>query len=140
MTRVYHRYENWEDYLDGMWRLLPKPEEDAMLKAAIDFTGDAKLYGSFMRRVVREWPISCEHNLTNEGMNRLAWIGHSACSMALRCPEYITRRAWGFLSQDQRDQANAEARAALDEWRLRYLSNGRQMLLPFMEFSYVVSG
>jgi hypothetical protein len=129
MTRVYHRYEKWEDFEAGMWRLVPRHEGDDLLAKAVEFTGDADLYGSYMMRVVREWPISCEHNLTNEGMNRLAWIGHSACAMAFRCPEYITRKAWGMLSDDQRNRANGVAATALASWLHRYLGDPRQMLL-----------
>lgn len=91
-------------------------DRKAMLERAIAFTGDHKLYGSYMRRVVSEWPNSCANALTDIGMNRKAWIGHAACAMALGCPEDITRKAWGFLSDEQRVLANAEAAAAIQSW------------------------
>ena len=31
-----------------------------------------------MMRVISEWKYSCEHNLTNESLNRIAYIGQAA--------------------------------------------------------------
>lgn len=131
MKRIYHPYWKWEDYLDGMWRVVPKPEDDLLFPKAVEFTGNAELYGSFMLRVAQEWPIACEQNLTNEGMNRLAWIGHAACSMAIHCPEYITRRAWSSLKQRQRDDANAKAQYAVEMWLHSFRMNRDQYAITF---------
>ena len=131
MTRIYHHYLKWEDFQAGMWRTIPASEHEAMLAKAIEFTGNAELYGSFMMRVVAEWPISCEQNLTNEGMNRKAWVGHAATSMAINCPEYITREAWGHLTDQQRDEANAKAQEAIDTWVEQHKAKSDQYALQF---------
>ena len=129
LKRIYHPYWNWEDVQDGMWRTVPKPEEEALLAAAVEFTGDAALYGSYMLRVIVEWPIACEQNLSNEAMNRLAWVGHAACSLAIKCHEYITRRAWGMLTDQQREDANEQARIAVDTWVFAHRSHPGQYTL-----------
>lgn len=116
MKRIWHHYERWEEVGAGMWASIPAHEARKHLKDAISFTGDAKLYGSFMRRVIAEWPISCEHNLTDLGQNRKAWIGHAATALAIGCPEHITREAWGKLTQQQQDEANAQAQEAIEAW------------------------
>lgn len=116
MVQIYHPYTEWEDYKAGMWRKLLPSEEPAMLDAAIRFTGDAEEYGSWMMKVAREWTIACEHNLTDCSQNRRAWIGHAAACMAIQCPEYITRQAWGFLTKRQQDEANAVADLAIAWW------------------------
>jgi len=36
--------------------------EAHFLKAAIDFTGDAGLYGEYMIRAINEWPNGCTNN------------------------------------------------------------------------------
>lgn len=125
MKQVYHRYEKWEDFLDGMWRIVPADQERSLLKAAIEFTGNAELYGSYMQKVIDQWPVACEHNLSNSSMNRLAWVGHAATSLAIKCPEYITRQAWSHLNQQQRDEANEKASLAVDMWVFRYRSLGQ---------------
>lgn len=120
IKKIWHPYTEWEDYKNGMWRSVTSKERTRFLRKAIDFTGDAKLYGSFMQRVIIEWPVSCEHNLTDVGMNRKAWVGHAATCLAIGCPEDITRSAWGYLSAQQQDDANAEAQAAIDAWELAH--------------------
>lgn len=116
MERIFHNYLLWEDWKDGMWRKLPPTEEPDFIDKAIEFTGDHEKYGSWMMEVAKKWPIACEHNLTNLSQNRRAWIGHAACSMAINCPEYITRHAWGQLTQQQQDDANAMADRAIRWW------------------------
>lgn len=116
--RVYHPISAWEEIHAGMWGDV----EDAksMLKRAVDFTGDHKLYGHWMTRVVNEWPISCENALTDYSLNRRAWVGHAACAMAIGCPEDITRKAWGMLTDEQQFLANAEADRAIRVWADAY--------------------
>jgi hypothetical protein len=116
MKRIWHPYWDWEDYKAGMWRKVTSKESLVFLDKAIEFTGNADLYGSFMLRVIREWHIACEHNFTDVSINRRAWVGHAACCMAIKCPEYITRQAWGRLTQYQRDEADAQATIAIDTW------------------------
>jgi len=116
MKRIYHNYLKWEEHHAGMWQSVPKDEGDKLLKEAIEFTGNPELYGSYMQRIIMEWPISCEQNLTDRSMNRQAWIGHAACCLAIGCPEHITRAAWHFLSRDQQDKANAQADRAILAW------------------------
>lgn len=116
MKRIFHHYEMWEDFQAGMWGSVHGSEKVEMLRKAIEFTGDAELYGSFMKRVIVEWPYTCEHNLTDLNQNRKAWIGHAATCLAIGCPEDITRLAWSQLTQQQQDDANQKAEEAINEW------------------------
>ena len=120
MKRVWHHFESWEEYRCGMWRDIPAKEREALLAIAIKFTGNYVAYGLAMRRVTTEWPVSCEHNLTDVDQNRKAWIGHAACCLATGCPEYVTRHAWGFLSGQQQDDANQMAHNAILLWEKLY--------------------
>lgn len=92
-------------------------------RLAIEFTGDAGLYGSYMMRVVNEWPISCENALTDYSINRRAWVGHAAVALALGIPEDITRIAWGKLSGEQQLLANKEASKAISSWEHNYIKS-----------------
>jgi hypothetical protein len=109
----------------------------AMLNAAIAFTGDHKLYGCAMLRVISEWPNSCANALTDPNLNRKAWVGHAACALAIGCPEDITRKAWGRLTDEQRALANREAERAIQSWEMRNGARKRvrddmaQAMLPF---------
>lgn len=119
MKRIYHHYKKLEEFYAGMWKTILGEEREILIKKAVEFTGNAELYGSFMLRIIKEWPLSCEHNLSCDAMNRQAWIGHAACCLALGCPEDITRVAWHHLIQEQQDRANARADFAISEWEKR---------------------
>lgn len=116
MNRIYHPFHVWEDWKAGMWRRVSGEDERELLAKAIEFTGDAELYGQWMNQVIVQWPSACEHNLTDLTQNRRAWVGHAACQLAIGCPEHVTRSAWGFLTRQQQDEANAVADRAIEAW------------------------
>ncbi len=120
MKKIWHPYYEWEDYKNGMWESVFGKDRMRLLKKAIEFTGDAKLYGSFMKRVIIEWPIACEHHLSGDSGNKKAWVGHAATCLAIKCPEDITRSAWGYLTKQQQDEANQEAQNAIDDLEIMY--------------------
>lgn len=95
------------------------------LAEAIEFTGNHKLYGSWMAKVIKEWPVSCENALTNDRINRKAWLGHAAAAMAIGSPESLTRRAWSYLDDRQRTLANREAARYIGLWEADYIESQR---------------
>lgn len=123
--RIWHPYTVWEEVPAGMWG----PAKRDCLDDAVTFTGNATLYGAAMMRVTLEWPRSCEHNLTDIGQNRRAWIGHAAACLEIGCPEHVTRKAWGFLTQVQRDEANDQATQAILSWERKRLGGQFAMFL-----------
>ena len=119
--RVYHPYTEWEEVSHNMWGDVEGEKE--WLERAIEFTGNHQLYGSFMMRVISEWPVSCENALTDYNINRKAWIGHAAAALAMQCPEHITRKAWKHLSYEQQYLANEEASRAIRTWENNYFKS-----------------
>jgi hypothetical protein len=114
---IWHPYWILEEFKSDMWRSVSGRAE--WLEKAVRFTGDDELYGSWMLRVIDEWPRSCEHNLTKAGDKR-AWIGHAAVALAIGCPEDIVRQAWSLLTDGQRERANEKARIAIEKWNRRH--------------------
>ena len=106
-------------------------DRKSFLEKAIEFTGDAELYGDWMLRVIEEWPNSCEHNLTDISQNRGAWIGHAAVALAIQGPEDIVRSAWAKLWKLQQARANAKADEAIRRWECQreYLEKQSMRLL-----------
>jgi hypothetical protein len=133
MDREYHHYEKWEEHYAGMWRKINGSVREDFIQRAIEFTGNAKLYGSFMLRVIEEWPISCSQNLSATNINRQAWIGHAACCLAIGCPEELTRVAWHSLTQKQQDDANAQADNAIKLWEAK---NAKKEARGQLSFSF----
>lgn len=116
MNKIYHHFKDWEEHQYGMWVSISGERKKILLRRAIRFTGNAKLYGEYMLKALERWPISCEQNLSCHDQNRQAWIGHAATCIAIGCPEEITRLAWHYLTQKQQDDANAVADLAIQKW------------------------
>ncbi len=139
LMRVYKPYWKWEDYQNGMWRKVSPQEEKKFLDWAIVFTSDHKKYGKAMSHVIELWTETMLHNLTNQSINRRAFLGHCACCYESGCPEYIVRRAWKELTEQQRVLADNEAEIRIDNWINEYKTNssglrsnvGTQMLLEW---------
>lgn len=136
MERIYHPYYLWEDWKFGMWRNVFGGEREQLFKKAIEFTGNAELYGNFMLRIIKEWPYACEHNLSSTSINRQAFIGHCACCLALNCPENITRLAWHTLTQEQQGKANMKADIAIVTWEKQYNLKGKKCQKNQLEFRF----
>ena len=113
---IWHPYWLLEEVEANMWGSIA--HRGTWRDIAVAFTGNAELYGEWMRRVADEWKFSCEHNLTKSGDKR-PWIGHAAVARAIGCPEDIVREAWGHLSTEQQDAANQKATEAIAYWRAK---------------------
>lgn len=120
MKQIYHNYLLWEDYKAGMYSSYEKEEYERLFNLAFTFTRDHIEYGKAMREVIKKWKYSCEHNLSNENINRKAWLGHAACALKHSLPENIVREAWGKLSVWQQMMANKEAEDTIKEWEKQF--------------------
>lgn len=116
----WHPYWNWEEVKFNMWGDVDNKKD--WLQKAIEFTGNHKLYGSWMLKVANDWVKSCEHNLTKVGTNKKAWIGHAAVAYAIQCPEDIVRAAWSYLTEEQQILANNEALNAIKYWENKMIT------------------
>ena len=118
LKRIWLPIDTWEEIGFNMWGEVANRR--LFLQRAVIFTGNHRLYGRYMQLVTVVWPNSCINALTDYNLNRKAWIGHAACALALRCPEDITRQAWGLLTNEQRILANRQADRAIQSWEMRY--------------------
>lgn len=123
IKQVWHNIRDWEEVASNMWGEVL--DQNYALQTAIAFTSDHKLYGSFMNRVCNEWPISCENALTDPYINQKAWLGHAAVALAHGIPEDITRKAWSYLTDEQKYLANKEAEREVSLWKERYIKSSR---------------
>lgn len=113
VERIYHPYWLWED------SEIYKPsgiKTDEPVQLAIKMLTDLELFERTAREVIHNWKYACEHNLTNIGLNRIAYIGQASCYYKFDVREDETRKAWGYLTDDQRDKANAVADKILREY------------------------
>jgi hypothetical protein len=122
IKRIFHPYTSWEEYHHGMWRIASNLERPGFVRAAAELMMEPARFYDAMMRAVREWPISCEANLTARAVNRRAWLGHAGCCLAVQSPEECTRLGWHTLTTAQQADANAAADRAIAAWEAIHLS------------------
>ena len=116
MERTYFHYQDLEEFRDGMWKIVGGLKKAKNALAAAELMRNAKDFEAAMMRALEEWPNSCQHNLSAEDTNRLAWLGHAGCLLAAGSPEENTRCGWHLLKTKEQDIANSVAQKVLDLW------------------------
>lgn len=125
MDRIYHTWDKWECYPAGFFEVRPPGEltdEDCEQKYK-EFLIDIPEFKRVMRLIIVEWVNSCEHNLTNERMNRIAWMGQAALCYKYRIPSRY-RGGYNLLTEDQKNNADIAALDIINEWMIR---NGHEI-------------
>ena len=115
MKRIFHHYELWEDYHNGMYDESKEGRKERVEKA-VKILGTPKICKRAMEKVIEEWKIATEYNLSNAELNRKAWLGQAACSCYGGVHEDETREAWGIMTEQQRIEANMIAYHIIKKW------------------------
>lgn len=121
MKRIYHTYDKWECYPAGFYEERP-PEsfnyngDPAMAEEFYkNFLSDIPLFEENLEKVITQWKNSCEHYLTNENMNRIAWLGQASVCIYSGLPSKY-RGGYNLLSEDQKQAADLTALKYLNKW------------------------
>jgi 3-methyladenine DNA glycosylase AlkC len=117
MKRIFHPYWLWEDYKFGFYDNLTGDKKKYYIEKCLEMFNDKTKTKEFMYRVVNEWKYSCEHNLTNESLNKIAYIGQSACCIYAGIPSTITMESWSLLSEDVKKRSNEIAKEVIEFWK-----------------------
>lgn len=120
MKRIYHPYWLWEDYKAGFYDNVSGKNKKELINYVIELFSNPNLTETYMRKVIDNWKYSCEHNLTNLSMNRIAYLGQSACCIYKSIPSTITMEAWNLVDKSNRDIADSIASNIIKEWEVNY--------------------
>jgi hypothetical protein len=112
LKRIYHPWDKWECYAAGFYA--SEGPADA-LELYAEFLRDTDRFKIALRRVVTEWPHSCEQFLSNENLNRIAWLGQAAMCIETGIPARF-RAGFKLLSNDEQAKANDTAAEYLRYW------------------------
>lgn len=126
MNRIYHTWEKWECYPAGFYEngSSDLTTEQAEEKYREFLSGE--MFEPALERVITEWKNSCEHYLSNEKMNRIAWLGQASACIALGLPACF-RGGYNLLSEEQKSKADGLALSALNKW---LVARGEKPLTP----------
>jgi hypothetical protein len=103
-----------------MWRRIANEEREGFVRAAAILMRSPVSFKAAMMRALREWPVSCEVNMTNTSVNHQAWFGHAGCFIATGSPEDCTRHGWRTLTKTEQAVANRMADEVIEQWHFDY--------------------
>jgi hypothetical protein len=117
MNRIYHTWDKWECYPAGFYESRPKedwtPADCERVYCAL--LRDIPMFEASLCSVITQWKYSCEHYLSNENMNRIAWLGQAALCVARGIPSCF-RGGFNKLTEQEQKAANASALKFLNMW------------------------
>ncbi len=115
-NRIFHTYDKWEATEYGFYDLQHKKYSKVQCENMyIKLMTDEELFSDALSKVISEWVHSCEHNLTNSSMNRIAWLGQAAMAYAYNVPS-IYCSGFSLLEDEDKNNANVIALKYLNEW------------------------
>lgn len=117
MKRIYYTWEKWECYPAGFYNDDPPRDMTAQeaTEAYMYFLRDIPRFEKALQRVLDEWPRSTEHYLSNESMNRIAWLGQAAMCIDAGVPACF-RGGFNLLTKEEQAAANESALKYLNKW------------------------
>lgn len=125
--RILHTWEKWECYRAGFYEERPPEgisQNDGEEKYR-EFLSDLNAFETALEQITAQWKYSCEHYLTNDRMNRIAWLGQAAMAHAHAIPS-CCRGGYHRLSEDEKYAADQMALKHLNRW---LVAHGREQLM-----------
>lgn len=115
-NRVFHTHDKWELVEYGFFNNThPRLSIEQCRYKYKELMSDPAMFEDVIKEVFETCPNSCEHNLTNRSLNRIAWIGQAAVAFKYRVPA-IFCSGFQMLEDEEQDAANEVAFEALNEW------------------------
>lgn len=122
MKRIYHTWDKWECYPAGFYENKPNGkdwDDEKCREMYAEFLRDIPMFEAAMQSIIERWPRSCEHYLSNESMNRIAWLGQAAMCYAHGVPS-VFRGGFNRLAEQEQQRANESALKYLNRWLVKH--------------------
>jgi len=116
IKRIYHTWDKWECYPAGFYENSIKGmTRDYCEEQYRIFLSDINRFETALKKVISEWKNSCEHYLTNEKMNRIAWLGQASLCIETGIPSCY-RSGYFKLTKEEQQKADIKALEYLNKW------------------------
>ena len=93
--------------------------ETENIKKVIDFFTDDTLFIEVGNELIKEWKFTLQHHLSDDSINKIAYLGQIACNYKYNIPEITTKKAWYLLDEKTQLKSNNNAKLILK----KYLNN-----------------
>lgn len=120
MNRIFHPYDKWEDYRHNFYGGVLEYKHDKTLETYAELLKDLSKFEAALKCIIYEWKYSCEHNLSNENMNRIAYLGQAANALINKVPYNVSMGGYNLLTLEEQQKADTLAQKYLDLWLEQY--------------------
>lgn len=114
--RIFHTFDKWEavkyDFYETSHKTLTTAQAEYKYK---EFLSNLSEFEEALKAVTSEWKYSCEHNLTNKSLNRIAWLGQAAAAYKHKLPS-IYMGGYKLLTKEEQQKADKLAHKYLNKW------------------------
>ena len=117
MNRIFNNYASWEDAKNGLYNNFSGNKKEAIDKILNIFCNYSETE-RLMLKFLELWENSCDFNLSNSSMNRIAWLGQACCNIEDGFSEDIVRVAWSYVPEVFQEQANNIAKRIISLWEV----------------------
>jgi len=117
--QYYAHYKYWEDFINGFYH---KKSEVADGAYVINVLKDNVIFLKGGKAMVDDWTYTCTINLSDNSINKRAWIGQMTCYYLYGVSDDITRKFWWKLTSGQQARANKTADKIYNYWKNKYYS------------------
>ena len=111
--RIYHPYFLWEDYKNGLYENKIQPE---LIISCVELLQNRKHFYQSAKLLTKTWIYCSDVNLTNNEMNRKAWLGQATCCFRFKANSETVINAWHKLTDIQKEEANYIAEIVIKEF------------------------
>jgi len=121
--RIFHKYNKWECYKAGFYATHKKDMTQEQCEEKYkELLINEKEFRDALQNIINNWKYSCEHYLTNQSMNRIAYLGQAAVCYKYGIPSKY-KSGFNLLTEIEQDIANNIALEFLNKWLMQ---NGRE--------------
>src|ERR1700693_1871591 len=117
MRRIWHSWDLWEDFQNNFYGgVVDDYPRDQTLELYASLLRDLPKFEDALKVITSEWKYSCEHNLTNEALNRIAYLGQASCALVYKVPHNVCMGGYNLLTEEEKAAADGTAKKYLDLW------------------------
>lgn len=119
MSKFFYNYKIWECKNSNFYLGVRSGD----VNRALDIMRDSKVWGLKMKRLLDRWPVSCNQSLSDNSINKKAWIGQASMACFYNISAATTKKCWFLLSEEEKLLANKKADLVYKLWRLKCQSS-----------------
>jgi hypothetical protein len=105
MKQIFYPYYVWECYKNNMY-LTKDENEEENIKKVIYFFNTEDLFFLTCIEVFKNYKYTLKHHLTDNGINKIAYLGQVSCNYKFNIPEITIKKAWFLLSNEIQIKSN----------------------------------